>query len=128
MHGTLDKTVHISHASELHARCPARFKREPYIIKGAGHENVVDVNPDMYFSQLRKFFASLHDDTPSCVSARSGRDGRALSPAGNSGGPVLDYERICPSCGETARKGSEADTSCVDIPDAPPSASTMARS
>ena len=48
IHGTHDQTVDHSHTLELHKRCPPPYKREPYIIQGAGHENVVDTDPEMY--------------------------------------------------------------------------------
>jgi len=126
MHGTLDKTVDFSHTLKLHARCPAPFKREPYIIKGAGHENVVDSDPEMYFTQVREFVRSVRA-AGSYPPLAPTTDSRAVAPASGShlgahgghhgslvgghvgggvGGAMLDYERICTSCSETPQSAN----------------------
>ena len=58
IHGTADKTVDCSHALTLYERIPAQYRREPYIIDGAGHENVVDYDIAGYFSRVAAFIQS----------------------------------------------------------------------
>ncbi|KAL1514715.1 hypothetical protein AB1Y20_003802 [Prymnesium parvum] len=96
IHGTHDKTVDYSHSLQLHARCPEPYKRDPFLIKGAGHENVVDSNPEMYFREVRNFLVSLRESSQTGGSQRPCSDTRAMSPA-VGGGSSLDYERICTS-------------------------------
>lgn len=55
LHGTADQTVHHSHTLQLYDRLPKQHRREPYLIEGAGHENVVDANPNAYWSKLHGF-------------------------------------------------------------------------
>jgi fermentation-respiration switch protein FrsA (DUF1100 family) len=55
MHGTADTTVDCSHTRGLYQRCPEHFRREPYIVPGAGHDNLVEANPQRYFAALRLF-------------------------------------------------------------------------
>ena len=50
VHGTHDQTVDCSHSIELYRRTPESCRREPYIVKGAGHDNVVEFDPETYFS------------------------------------------------------------------------------
>ena len=42
IHGTADRTVDVSHSLTLYERLPPQYRRDPYIIEGAGHENIVD--------------------------------------------------------------------------------------
>ena len=68
IHGTADKTVDCSHTLTLYERIPHKFRREPYIIDGAGHENVVDFDARSYFARVSEFIQAAVDE----ASAHSG--------------------------------------------------------
>jgi len=55
MHGTADTTVDCSHTHGLYRRCPAHLRHEPYILPGAGHDNLVEADPQAYFAALGRF-------------------------------------------------------------------------
>mmetsp|Transcript_25756 Transcript_25756/g.72433 ORF Transcript_25756/g.72433 Transcript_25756/m.72433 type:complete len:82 (-) Transcript_25756:715-960(-) len=57
MHGTADTTVDCSHTHSLYKRCPEHLRHEPYILPGAGHDNLIEANPQRYFQTLRRFIA-----------------------------------------------------------------------
>ena len=59
VHGTADQTVDCSHSIELYRRTPEAFRRQPYIIKGAGHDNIVEFDPEAYFVTISNFLQSL---------------------------------------------------------------------
>ena len=59
IHGTADRTVDCAHTLTLYERIPAEHRREPYIIDGAGHENVVDYDVEGYFSRVHGFLLSI---------------------------------------------------------------------
>ena len=59
MHGTEDEVIDVSHSHELHRLCPAHLRREPHFVEGAGHNDVVEVNPDAYFTIVGRFLQSL---------------------------------------------------------------------
>lgn len=59
IHGTSDTTIDCNHTMELHKRCPPQFQRDPYIIRGAGHDNVIEYDPERYFSTVGAFMQSL---------------------------------------------------------------------
>ena len=71
MHGTRDETVHHSHTLTLYDKLPKQHRREPYIVEGAGHENVVDWNPGAYWRALGEFL----------------RPQQGVAPAGPASGP-----------------------------------------
>ena len=58
IHGTADRTVDCSHTMTLYEKLPPQHRREPYIIEGAGHENVVDLDVDTYFARMRSFLSA----------------------------------------------------------------------
>mmetsp|Transcript_43852 Transcript_43852/g.115239 ORF Transcript_43852/g.115239 Transcript_43852/m.115239 type:complete len:347 (-) Transcript_43852:272-1312(-) len=62
IHGTADATVHHSHTLQLQERVPASFQREPYIIEGAGHENIVDYDIATYFTRMHDFLLSISEN------------------------------------------------------------------
>ena len=59
IHGTADRTVHYSHSLTLYERLPPQHRREPYIIEGAGHENIVDYDVDGYFRRVQAFLSEV---------------------------------------------------------------------
>ena len=61
IHGTADQTVHHSHTLTLYERLPPQHRREPYIVNGAGHENIVDFDAERYFGKIREFLLSVVD-------------------------------------------------------------------
>ena len=64
VHGTHDQTVDCSHSIELYRRTPEAYRREPYIIKGAGHDNIVEFDPETYFTTISRFLDSLQNGMP----------------------------------------------------------------
>jgi len=62
MHGTADEVVDSRNTAILHARMPAelRAQREPYWVRGAGHDNLAEADFNGYVRTLRDFFAPLH--------------------------------------------------------------------
>ena len=59
MHGTDDEVIHVSHGFELHRLCPPKLQRQPHFVEGAGHNDVVEVDPDGYFRVVGEFLNSL---------------------------------------------------------------------
>lgn len=62
MHGTADEVVDSRNTAILHARMPAelRAQREPYWVRGAGHDNLAEADFNGYVRTLLDFFAPLH--------------------------------------------------------------------
>lgn len=52
MSTALGTQVDCSHSMILHERTPSQYRRDPYIIEGAGHENVVDHDIEGYFERV----------------------------------------------------------------------------
>ena len=59
MHGTEDDVIHVSHSQELHRLCPPHLQREPDFVEGAGHNDVVEVDPERYFRVVGEFLRSI---------------------------------------------------------------------
>ena len=72
VHGTADRTVDCSHSLTLYERIPQQHRREPYIIDGAGHENVVDFDVNGYFSRVTAFLRSVPQQDATSTTAASG--------------------------------------------------------
>ena len=104
IHGTADRTVDCSHTLTLYERIPSRHRREPYIIDGAGHENVVDYDVEGYFARMSHFLASVPPPEPpaDAVGGISGSVApttplvRAASKAGHA--VSRDYLSVEPDC------------------------------
>ena len=96
IHGTHDQTISCSHSFQLLARVPERYKREPFIIDGAGHDNIVEYDPEEYFAAVGAFLASVHEE-PAPSSALPG----GATPSGDT--PILpvltDGGQACRSSG-----------------------------
>lgn len=84
IHGTCDETIDCSHTFKMHALCPPQYRQEPYVVEGAGHENIVEMDRETYFSKLASFLQLCSDsefsspDPPqgcaSCASTSSRRN------------------------------------------------------
>ena len=72
IHGTADRTVDCSHSFMLYDRLPAQYRRDPYIINGAGHENVVDYDIEGYFGRMHAFLASVSMQGSGAAAADAG--------------------------------------------------------
>ena len=59
MHGEEDEVIHVSHSIRLHEVCPAHARRPPHLVPGAGHNDVVEVNPAAFFRAVSDFLRSL---------------------------------------------------------------------
>jgi pimeloyl-ACP methyl ester carboxylesterase len=59
MHGALDEVIALYHGHELYASCTEEARYEPYFIDNAGHDDVMEVDPEEYFKRLRKFIQHL---------------------------------------------------------------------
>jgi len=59
VHGTHDTTIDCSHTIQLYGRCPPAWRREPCIVRGAGHDNIVEFDPERYFQAVGSFLRSL---------------------------------------------------------------------
>ena len=59
MHGTEDEVIDVSHSVRLHRLCPPHLQREPHFVEGAGHNDVVEINPEGYFRVVGDFLQSL---------------------------------------------------------------------
>ena len=59
MHGTVDEVLDVSHTFQLHRNCPERFRREPYIVTGAGHDDIAEHDPQGYFTTLQDFLVAV---------------------------------------------------------------------
>ena len=59
MHGTDDDVIDVSHSAQLHALCPPHLRRNPYFVRGAGHNDVVELDPEAFFRAVGGFVQSL---------------------------------------------------------------------
>uniref|UniRef100_A0A7S4N1H0 Serine aminopeptidase S33 domain-containing protein n=1 Tax=Prymnesium polylepis TaxID=72548 RepID=A0A7S4N1H0_9EUKA len=59
MHGTVDEVLDLSHTTTLHKACPPEHRREPYIVTGAGHDDLAEHDPQGYFTTLHNFLTTL---------------------------------------------------------------------
>lgn len=68
IHGTNDETIDMAHTSELFERCPVEHRRSPYIVAGAGHDNVVESDPAAFFKTVEDFLGSISVDMSALAS------------------------------------------------------------
>ena len=102
VHGTHDQTVDCSHSIELYRRTPEAYRREPYIIKGAGHDNIVEFDPETYFATVQKFLDSLGPDAPG-----AGMPGQSPSAAAVAEAYEVIVNEMCASSQADAPSGSQ---------------------
>lgn len=104
IHGTADRTVDCSHSLTLYERCPSQHRRDPYIIDGAGHENIVDYDIDGYFRRVQAFLSSV----PAAASGPYPMASRTAAVAAGSPPPIqpvrgdeykVDHHAVQASCG-----------------------------
>ena len=88
IHGTADETVDCSHTYSLYERVPEPHRRAPYIIPGAGHETVVDHDPEGYFTRVHAFLRSLGTQPADAPTAGGGL------PAAEVGAPLSAAARM----------------------------------
>jgi len=55
MHGTKDEVIDVAHAEHLLSKWPAAIKHEPYIVPGAGHDDVFETDPEEFYRRLLEF-------------------------------------------------------------------------
>uniref|UniRef100_A0A7S0N1S3 Serine aminopeptidase S33 domain-containing protein n=1 Tax=Pyramimonas obovata TaxID=1411642 RepID=A0A7S0N1S3_9CHLO len=55
MHGDCDEVIHVSHTQRLLSQWPAHLRHEPYIVGGAGHDDIFEKDPCEYFRRLQGF-------------------------------------------------------------------------
>ena len=60
MHGYLDEVIAIYHGRELHAACSEAAQYPPYFIEAAGHDDVMEVDPEQYLKRLSAFIQHVH--------------------------------------------------------------------
>lgn len=101
VHGTHDQTVDCSHSIELYRRTPEAYRREPYIIKGAGHDNIVEFDPETYFATVQKFLDSLGPDAQG-----AGMPGQSPSAAAVAEAYEVIVNEMCASSQADAPSGS----------------------
>jgi len=102
IHGTLDTTVDASHTAELYRRCPEACRREPYIVRGANHDNIVEFDPGSYFSAVTAFLQSLDDACDGQLQPAPSIDYSVEAPFGatpNADGPSVPLA-AARSCGD----------------------------
>lgn len=105
VHGTADQTIECSHTIELYRRAPPEHRRAPYIIKGAGHDNVVEHDPEAYFAQVGAFLRALPGNDGNDSSLPGGMPPQPLEPPPTPGALAARYERLLL---EAAQSGSPA--------------------
>ena len=59
LHGTDDEVIHASHSAELHRICPPLLRRPPYFVRGAGHNDIVEADPEAFIQTIAGFLDSL---------------------------------------------------------------------
>jgi len=118
IHGTADRTVDHSHTLVLYERTPMQHRREPYIIDGAGHENIVDFDQEGYFTHIRAFLQSLGshaqqltDMTGHTVAVESRRM-RPLASASVGAGPTMPIPPLVCGAADTYVDYRSVETSC----------------
>jgi len=96
----------------LYERIPTQHRREPYIIEGAGHENIVDHDINGYFRRVQAFLNGLSANggtTPSVATAHHPypMSARTAPAAVNAGAPQpiipvrgdgIDHHSVQTSC------------------------------
>lgn len=114
MHGTHDQTIDYHHSLTLYEKMPPPLRREPYIVKGAGHENLVEMDPETYFAKLNDFIESVRV-TRSAQSRLSspGEPSRLPAPNAETLGvsqisPALDCESLCATVADSTASTSAA--------------------
>jgi len=55
MHGTDDVVIDISHAHGLLTNWPKKYIHEPYIVEGAGHDDIYEKDPTEYYNRMQEF-------------------------------------------------------------------------
>lgn len=86
IHGTSDTTIDCNHSLQLHKRCPEAYRRDPYILRGAGHDNVIEFDPERYFSTVGAFLQSIASEEMPRVTGEVSLTHTA--PATPGGGPA----------------------------------------
>mmetsp|Transcript_9967 Transcript_9967/g.26400 ORF Transcript_9967/g.26400 Transcript_9967/m.26400 type:complete len:345 (-) Transcript_9967:133-1167(-) len=70
MHGRCDEIIPFYHGSSLHQGCLEATRWPPYFPAGAGHNDLVEVDPHRYFGELSTYLRG--------VAMRAGRNGCSL--------------------------------------------------
>ncbi|KAL1526762.1 hypothetical protein AB1Y20_015458 [Prymnesium parvum] len=83
MHGTVDEVLDVSHTMQLHKNCPKEYRRDPYIVNGAGHDDLAEHDPKGYFAALQTFLDSLEPHTKSTVHSPHECASAPLQPEGH---------------------------------------------
>lgn len=52
MHGTEDEVIRVSHAHALIQRCPEQYRLQPFIVEGAGHNDIAELDPRGYIGYI----------------------------------------------------------------------------
>lgn len=132
IHGTADRTVDCSHSLTLYQKIPTQHRREPYIIDGAGHENVVDFDVEAYFGRvsffLRSLDASSAPNASSTTALPAGRPSRgAVSsapptresplPPATVGAEGIDFTSVRAQCGMSGPGHAPYDSVLTNGPD-----------
>lgn len=64
IHGEHDEVIPLWHAKGLYNAVNAKYRRQPWYVPGAGHNNIVEVAGEMYFQVLNRYLDSLVEYTP----------------------------------------------------------------
>jgi len=83
MHGQDDVFVPIYHAMRLKDRLPENCAVPAYFRQGAGHNNLVEVDPETYYAYLRAFVNSIEEDQAAALGKAIGEE------MATSGGQLL---------------------------------------
>ena len=108
IHGDRDAEVPFGHGMNLHGKLSEGVRQDPYWAKGAGHDNVFEVNPFEFLTRMRGFLRVVRGE-----GAGGGEvgEGRCHAPAGRgrpqrqreSGAPVRASEGQPPGEGPAAQ-------------------------
>lgn len=63
MHGCKDEVIDIAHSRQMHEVISEVAKHPPYWVPEAGHNNLVETNPQGYINALQHFLAALENKT-----------------------------------------------------------------
>jgi alpha-beta hydrolase superfamily lysophospholipase len=67
MHGTKDEVIDVAHAEHLLSKWPPASKHMPYIVQGAGHDDIFETDPEEFYRRLIDFIdaaASNNKNSP----------------------------------------------------------------
>eukprot|EP00301_Raphidiophrys_heterophryoidea_P016185 c2573_g1_i1.p1 GENE.c2573_g1_i1~~c2573_g1_i1.p1 ORF type:complete len:364 (-),score=81.87 c2573_g1_i1:4-1095(-) len=68
MHGHADEVIAFNNGKRLHEACRGNAKYPPYFVPGAGHNNLLEIDPEGFITALRDFVSYSQSQAPATPS------------------------------------------------------------